>query len=133
MIVNLIVGDWSRDGHEKTDRFTVESNLSKAEIAKAYKAGAKLIGFDITEYCKEFEDNTIPIEKLRLLCPFGLIWEDLDSYSLEEGEMDGLYRAMPGEYVNFYLLIVKAGNPTFEYSYTKGPDIKIGGYGLYCL
>ena len=35
-IINLVIGDWSGDGHDKRQTITIESNLTLAEITNAY-------------------------------------------------------------------------------------------------
>ena len=58
--INLIVGDWSGDGHTVTETVTISSNCSVDSIRLAYKEGSEILGFDLSEtVCREFEDRLI--------------------------------------------------------------------------
>ena len=47
--LNLIVGDWSHDGHGMTDSVGIRCNRTIAEVQKAYDAAVKLTGMDLSE------------------------------------------------------------------------------------
>lgn len=42
--MHLVLGDWSNDGHGRSDKVLVESNKTVKEIQDAYKASCKLTG-----------------------------------------------------------------------------------------
>lgn len=123
MKINLIVGDWSGDGHEKTEVFIIESNLSPDEIKDAYAKGSKILGFNlIRKVCIEYEDNFIPFSIAKIL----------NSHLNTEFNIDGqLSLVIPKQWVDLYLKIVHLGNDSFKYGYIAGVDINIGGYGLF--
>jgi len=55
----LILGDWSDDGHGKTETFIVESNKPVDEAREAYFEAVKKTGIDFGEQvCRDYEDNT---------------------------------------------------------------------------
>jgi hypothetical protein len=59
-IIQLIVGDYSLDGHERTKTFMIKTNLTTKQLATAYKVGSEKIGFDfINICCRDYEDRTI--------------------------------------------------------------------------
>lgn len=122
-IVQLTVGDWSDDGHGKVDNTLVKSNLNKDDVLKAYKDGCKVCGFDITKYCEDYEDNSVPMELIRKVPP-----KILDS--LYE-ETDEEYGATSEDFAQIYLWICKQGNPNFVYKVFVPKEIHIGGYGLF--
>ncbi len=126
--VKLVVGDWSKDGHNQSDDFYVESNLSAKEIETAYKKGTKKVKFDLCKnVASNYEDNILPKKFLDTLVSLGfnLNPEDLDE--IPEG-----ISLFPEVFSDIYLFIVKLGNPNFEYKWTECSDeIHIGGYGLY--
>lgn len=123
-VVNIIVGDWSDDGHGKTETFAIKSNITRDEIDKAYtqaiKTYPKLNAFD--SICEDYEDNSIPedlLDELKLLGYQPPKW------------MEKEFRVSREEFVDIYLFIVKLGNPAFEYSHVNHNELTIGGYGLF--
>lgn len=60
--VQLVVGDWSGDGHNRTDSVSVLVNCSTEQLQEAYKKGSKKLKFDLTkEAAVEYEDNKLPM------------------------------------------------------------------------
>lgn len=144
-MITLVLGDWSDDGHGKTEPFNILSNLNDEALLKAYKKGTKQLGFDlIKNSCNSNEDNAISQKHLDLLIKSGLTIKDLgitSDYDLkdaeeafEEGNDEGL--SIHTEiYTNIFLFIVKLGDKNFQWELLKGelnPTINIGGYGLFC-
>lgn len=131
--INLTVGDWSEDGHNQSDSFPITSNLNAKQFEAAFKKGSKIIGFDLTKLCTDYEDDTFPeycknqitknIDCSKLNGPGGY-----DYWNEEDGIEDGLY---PDFYAALYLHIAKLGNPKLEAEFIKLEEINIGGYGLY--
>lgn len=123
-VVNLIVGDWSDDGHGKTETYAIESNIERNEITHAYnkalKQNPKLNDFE--QLCEGYEDSSIPEEFLDELKRLGY-----QAPAWMEKEL----RISRDEFVDIYLFIVKVGNPAFEYSKVRANEINIGGYGLF--
>ncbi len=124
--INLIVGDWSGDGHTITENVTISSNCSVDSIRLAYKEGCKILGFDFSEtVCREFEDRFVPEEIVEKLAEHGIkvkLDEVIDKYELDTKS-----------YTSLYLQIAKLGNDGFNYYIVSGQTINIGGYGLYEL
>ncbi len=131
MIIELVVGDWSKDGHNQSDKFLYETNLSKEEIEKAFSDGCNTIGIKFN-ICEEYEDDKVSqdfISKIVLagLDPSKYLYESWDSKKLERIEN-------PESFSLLWLDIAKVGNSSLEYKLIKpesGYGIKIGGYGLY--
>jgi len=70
--IDLVIGDWSDDGHGKLDTIKISSNLSLREIQTAYNKGKKLVKFDpIQKLCSEYEDRQLFPKDLELLKKFG--------------------------------------------------------------
>jgi hypothetical protein len=120
--VELVLGDWSDDGHGKTATFVITSNLDGSGIEKAYQAGTKILGFDFSEtVCEDYGDTSLPISVLEKLVEHGF-----DKSTLECE--DSLWR---DSFRDIYLFIVKLGEPNFEFSFILLDSLKIGGYGLF--
>lgn len=124
--LKIIVGDWSKDGHNQTEEFTIESSLNEKQLWKAYEAGTKIIGFNLVEdVAHDYEDDMLSLEKINLLKDHG--YENLDGdEDMEEGI--SLY---PDFHLDIFLFIVKLGHPSFEYKELEAAELHIGGYGLF--
>lgn len=132
MLITLVVGDWSGDGHSQTDKTVIESNLNSQEIGLAYNKAAKLIGFDfIEQVASDYQDNRllkIDAEKIQKYIKL----DNLETpYDEDEDEDDGTYYIDQDTYISIYLNYVKLGNPDFEFKIINIDEIEIGGYGLF--
>jgi hypothetical protein len=155
MIIELVVGDWSRDGHNQSESFTFNTNMPASEVAKAYKKGCEIVGFDLSkDIASDYEENRIGWDNLQTLRSFGLPEGSLDDettpeQSKKQNEMwqntsylknspnatrdwSGACLS-PETFCNIYLFIAKLGNPELEYkpALTYSDKLTIGGYGLF--
>jgi hypothetical protein len=123
--INLVVGDWSDDGHGKTDSYTIQTKTTRLELEKAFKKGQKIIGFNLDEdVCAEYEEYELKeseADKIR---------EHLPNFNIDDLD-DGCY--MDSEsFAILYMEIAKLGDPTIEYEIADNENsINIGGYGLF--
>lgn len=133
-IISLVMGDWSGDGHSKTDTVVIKSNLTVPEITKAYKKASKKLGFDlIKEVAADYQDNNLSKDNMQALIKNGFSGELEDDEEEDNGGKGG-YFLWTDSFLDIYLFIVKLGDPNFEYAILQGelnPSINIGGYGLY--
>lgn len=137
-VTSLVLGDWSDDGHGKTDITSIKSNLDPDQIMEAYKKGSKKLGFDfINEVAADYEDSAIDANQLQKLVDAGLDIEKSfqDDYSIKEAKeaLENEQRAglWVDSYRNIFLFIVKLGNDKFEYEIDNNAQLNIGGYGLF--
>jgi hypothetical protein len=130
-VVNIVVGDWSNDGHGHTDTITLLSNISKNDIDAAYRAGVNIIGVDLMgKFCRDYEDDKVADTIVSDVEAKGLKFSEIAHAN--ECDLDGNYwRMSPGSWSVLYLAIVQLGNPAFKYELVKGQEIRIGGYGLF--
>lgn len=131
--INLVVGDWSGDGHYKTSTTVVSCSLSTSDLEKAFKKGAKKLKFDITSYCEQFEDNLIPnaeYVKMREMFP---ALKELEFEDEEDVVEDDQRHIDADIYAALYMYTAQVGEP--EMTWTKIEEnkasINIGGYGLF--
>jgi hypothetical protein len=125
--IELIVGDWSNDGHGRTRMFTIASNLTKAELEKAYEAGVKIVGFDPKHFVEDYQQSYLPAEQILRLIELGIKdWVAPDDDDDEDVEI------YPDAYKDIWLFVAKLGNPEFEFELNVPSEtIKVGGYGLF--
>lgn len=71
---NVVIGDWSDDGHGKSDTFTVEvPDWFTPEIIKAnYDANVDIWGFSPSDFASEYEDYHINSDHALMLLRAGL-------------------------------------------------------------
>lgn len=128
-LVNLVVGDWSHDGHCKTEVITISSTFNKTQLERAYKKGTQKIGFDLTEdVCSKYEDMSVPVDVIDKLRASGVKVEDL----IEQNENTWSFAFNCEAFAEVWLEIAKLGSPELEYEFCSidDPNINIGGYGL---
>lgn len=127
--IDLVIGDWTSDGHGKTKTITITSNLDKSDIEKAYSAGVKKTKVDFDEdVASEYEDSCISTAIVDLLAEHGFKIED---YSEDEEPDSKGYILYNEGYCLAWLFIAQVGNPDFKYEFINNPNINIGGYGLF--
>lgn len=131
--LTLVVGDWSDDGHGKTQTFTIRTNRSPASIMSAYDRGSKKLGFDLSvDVASDYEDYLLDEEKWAAFVKHGLTDDDIvvsDGFESTSAYALSLY---PAKFADLYLFIVKLGEPEFQcVSMGNSDSIEIGGYGLF--
>lgn len=135
--INLVIGDWSHDGHEISETVTIKSNLTGPEINDAYEAGTKKVGFNLVEgVACDWQDNSITSQTIDSLKRFGFNPDDVfGDYECSELESQGKTSIYRDEFVTMYLFIAGLGNLSFQYEIQENHDntLHIGGYGLYDL
>lgn len=123
-IIELVVGDPDKDGHNISEVTCIKSNLSKLDVINAYESGSELLGFNFTQkYCIDYDDRSVPTEILDKLISKGF---DIDSI---DGPYDDVYHVYGEDFTKIYLFICQIGNPDFRYEIVQGQKIDIGGYG----
>lgn len=126
--IELVMGDYSRDGHEKTESIMVISNITLQELKEAYQIGTEKIGFDfIKTVAADYGDGSLSKEKFDKLRDAGLTEDDW----FEEGEDKFPLMYYKDAFAEIFLFICKLGNELFEYEYPKTDSMHIGGYGLF--
>lgn len=124
--IQLVMGDWSDDGHGKTETVRIRSNLPALELQAAYLKGVEITGVHLTSsIASEYEDSIFPQEAIDSLAKFGV---NPESY-LEEYEDDWIVTAETFHWI--WLFIARIGNPELEWEEFRADTLNIGGYGLF--
>ena len=113
------LGDWSGDGHEKTEVFTLESSHESSELLNAYRKGVEIIGYDILEYAQEYEDFEIdPIAA-----------ESFEKLGVEF-DMDGdVYYLHHEIMLDAFIATIKQGDPTILIEIVDGDEDLVHTFG----
>lgn len=136
--INLVVGDWSHDGHGLTKTITISSNLTTKEVESAYKKASKKIDIDLYEnVCHRYQDYILLLKDWEKLSNAGMtldLFQD-ENYEAEKAANDKMrgFCICPKDFAAIYCFMVKLGNPKFEYIIVpeNNNTIYVGGYGLF--
>lgn len=129
MRIELVVGDWSKDGHGISETFLFEVNLNKEQIYKAYKKGSKILGYDLIETkCRGYEESSVT----------ELWWKEFLEATKTKDEdytVDGAYNGnisiYPETWAQMYWAVCKLGDESLTYEEVENDGrIEINGYGL---
>ena len=131
MIIKLVIGDPSGDGHDKTADRLYTVNATAVEVVEAYCKGVDTIGVDITEYCEEYEDSTVPQEVIEKLMSYGLELEGTLISRLKDCTEPETICLYDQEYFDAYIITALIGNPTLTFESVALEEVEIGGYGLF--
>jgi hypothetical protein len=127
--IKIVAGDWSDDGHGKTESVNIETDSSADEVEIAYKKGVKKTKFDIRKFCDSFDDNIVPSKKVKSLFEHGFTEEGLYLDPLDPSEDS--YCVGADSYIAIYLALCKIGGLDFTVDETKTNEVRIGGYGCF--
>jgi hypothetical protein len=77
--ITVTMGDWSSDGHGKTESVVISTNLTSEEIEAGYKAGTKIIGKSfIDKYCENYEDSSMSFHAAEPFEKAGIKFDKVD-------------------------------------------------------
>lgn len=140
----IVIGDWSDDGHGKTATITVQTNLTAEAINKAYKktSAATKVGLlsegNRTALFEEYEDNAMSKDIAQLLKDYGvdmdlILSDKYEVYDYVEDDEEGNYHFEPEALAALYMEMAKASLPELTYKFLKdGQTLVRGlGYGLF--
>ncbi|MBO7716455.1 MAG: hypothetical protein J6S85_23015 [Methanobrevibacter sp.] len=135
-VIELEVGDWSKDGHNQSDTFLFKSNYSGEEIDKGFERLKKEKQIDFKKVCHDYEDSEIKDDVLVKLIKLGVLTqEEVDE---AEEEYDGRYCVESAlDLAALALDTLHAFEPAFEWEEFVIPNkeycyaIQGIGYGCY--
>lgn len=133
----IIVGDWSGDGHGKTQEFTVvfQNDVSQEELQATFEKNILTIGFDPRNVCVDYEDNVLPQSLVDLLKNHGLVFDDTNEEDEFEILDDGI--SLYAETYFCILMHFYTYGTDREWSLDTSPTLfgtwgpQGGGYGLF--
>lgn len=134
MEILLVLGDWSADGHGKTENIIVNSTLNRKELEEAYKAGAEILNIDVSEECcADYEDGSIEKEIFNKFLELNPSLPDFDGWGCNDDDRDdGCISISNEQFAAMYMITCKVGNPSLVWTFSEVNEtsINIGGYGL---
>lgn len=135
-VIELEVGDWSKDGHNQSDVFLFKSNYSGEEIDEGFERLKKEKQIDFKKVCHDYEDSEINDDVLVKLIKLGVLTqEEVDE---AEEEYDGRYCVESAlDLAALALDTLHAFEPAFEWEEFVIPNkeycnaLRGIGYGCY--
>ena len=128
--VNLIVGDWSDDGHGKVTMHSFITNLTPDQVRYCHSVGATPAQHVVLDtIASDYEDTVLTPPQLEVLKQLGFPVEKL-AFNEEKEEPN----ITEDEYIELYWHVVSRGNPYLSpvrYTRVETNDITIGGYGFF--
>jgi hypothetical protein len=144
----LVIGDWSDDGHGKSDFIYFKTDFTEVEIKAAYLEAVAKCGVGLHRARKgeshesildEYEARTFPLELKQKMEAAGVDFSKVGGSEIIVGEWGDL--GAPGV-ARLFLELVKAARPHFTYEIINdqvpcingfwSEDFNIGfGYGIY--
>lgn len=136
----IVVGDWSDDGHGQSDKYPFRCTHSEDEVKAAYHAAVEKCGIGLHDkrnskdkhvpVLSEFEQNKLTPSQISALAAIGVDLEEIGGIELE----DDSCTFYPEGVAELFLEMVKSQLPGFEYKIESPPTImKSIGYGVYSL
>lgn len=119
--IQLVIGDWSHDGHCHTRNEFISSNLSKTELVQAVKHSSVLTSVDFSNICSDYTNDSFDEEDFYKLLKFGL-----------NPDLFPEMQVHASTFVDLWIWFVKLSRPDAVIELIdKFPTINIGGYGLF--
>lgn len=134
----LVLGDWSDDGHGKTDKILVESNMSVKDIKQAYKNSCKLtkIKFE-DEVAADFEEPYFSKKAMKIfITRFGLTrdivkkWNKIEKIDVSQNEFNDFNSPTLDieSFINAWIWFVRLSNPDIQINVIDDEIPCINGY-----
>lgn len=145
----ILVGDWSCDGHGSTKTYIVATE-DGVSLRNLYSSGCSKIGHEDIhdEYCNDYEDNILPgeiatdlyakfMQNVDILhksfsgkLPISVddVMEELKS--CKEDDTNEFY-VNPDTWVMLYLMICAVAGKNVTFTFPTLTSTTIGGYGLF--
>ena len=129
MLINIIYGDPSHDGHNKTQTLSLEINdgITLEDVQYAITSGEKKLGIKLSDIAYDYEDTFMPEEYFEIFRAQGITFTNEEENSwLEKNEID------TEDFEDILILLINVGDPGIEAKRVEIPDISLyHGYGLF--
>lgn len=146
--IRFILGDWSKDGHERTSSHLYVSNYSHGDIKKAVTKTEKKLGFKFSSIASDYEDSSINVSNIVKLYDLIEVKDDShivrrlsedelinqDTCEILESSLDESFSLDEDSFIELYWLMAKYSlsdvylDPADESDVT---EVNLGGYGLF--
>ena len=114
----ITLGDWSNDGHGRTERFEIISNKSAEDVANAYVQACKISGIIFhSDVASDYDDRSFPAEKFKVLgCPDEILVGD---YQDDEDDLSSYGVTHYEHYLELFMWFCTLGDSELELSISQ--------------
>jgi hypothetical protein len=134
-LIELVVGDFCGDGHEKRRSVLIRSNLDANELGRRYIAAvaSKKLPFDFeAEVAAKFNDGFVTKQQLQELRDAGVVWDCETDGAFDKD--DRYFFDEELHYVSLWLAVMHfVCDGDFECEFVTPQSRGIGGFGLCCF
>jgi len=118
----MTIGDWSGDGHEKSDNFLIESNLPIESVREAHFRIDKATGINIEDICSNYEEDEIDPETVHELKMLGFHFDN------NTGMGDGVINSE--EMARLWVFLLMKADPQLKLEFVEKtiPSLHFCGY-----
>lgn len=113
--IQLTIGDWSGDGHEKYEAFLVNSNFPVERVREAHFHIEEATGINIEEICSDYGEDEIDSETLVKLKNMGFEFENASG-------MGEAYISVP-EMAKLWVFLLQKADPELQIEIMGDEDI----------
>lgn len=128
MLFSVVVGDWSDDGHGKTETFILDvtGHFTSDEIKEAYARAKARYGRGLEDVANRHEDSGVPVDWIEQMQEEGLFHVPNDyEWALGYGRHDT--PSSPEDLVHILIHMIKMELPDFHAEIIHLP-LLAGGY-----
>lgn len=118
----ITIGDWSCDGHGRSEDFIVSSNMPVESVREAHYKIKDTTGIDIESICAEYEEDEIDEETVGILKSMGFQFEN--SSGMGEGIVN-----VP-EMARIWIFLLQKADPTLELKIVDDDIPRLQFYGF---
>lgn len=118
----LTIGDWSCDGHGRSEDFIISSSAPVEAVREAHYNIKNTTGIDIESICSEYEEDEIDEETVATLKDMGFEFEN------STGMGDGIVNVP--EMARLWIFLLKKADPTLEMEIVKNDIPRLQFYGV---
>lgn len=120
----ITIGDWSDDGHGKSDEIIFESNATLKEMQDAYRQSCRTTGIQFHGYdhrndysngieiCVNYEDSSPPIKAVDIMIAYGII--DISEYG-DDFDKEDFYFDGGEEFAEYIMKFIGISIPGFQF------------------
>lgn len=118
----ITIGDWSCDGHGRSEDFMVSSNMPVEAVREAHYKIKGATGIDIESICSEYEEDEIDEETVVTLKNMGFKFEN------SSGMGDGIVNVP--EMARLWIFLLQKADPTLELKIVECDTPRLQFYGF---
>lgn len=133
----MTIGDWSGDGHGKSEDFLISSNVPVDRVREAHFRIKEAAGIDIEDICSSYGEDEVDAETVEILKRMGFLFENKSGMgerilSVEEMAKLWLFLLQKAD-DELELALIENDAPSLHFYGTdqQGRHIDSVGYGLF--